>query len=168
MRFPLRPLLIPTSPPTPLGVEATYLLPPSKGKQSLLAFFSPLLMRFSGLPRSQRVPPSPPPPTRPPLPIQRRPLDVEATYRRPPSEGKHFLLDRRCPFLTLFQRFLALFCVCRHRTTLEPPSATLRSPPRPLATPSILVSNFNMSRARSEPRPREMFDFSCAAFADDC
>ena len=150
---PLSPYVVfpfmPTSPPTPLGVEATYLLPPSKGKRSLLAFFSTLLMRFSGSPRSLRVPPPPPPPMRSPLALPRRPLDVEATYRRPPSKGKHFLLDRRCPFLTLFQRFLALFCVCRHRTTLEPPSATLKSPPRALAAPSILVSNFSMSRAET-------------------
>ncbi|KAL1698837.1 hypothetical protein EV121DRAFT_296764 [Schizophyllum commune] len=49
-------------------VEATYLLPPSKGS-----------------PRSLRVPPPPPPPMRSPLALPRRPLDVEATYRRPPS-----------------------------------------------------------------------------------
>ena len=104
---------------------------------------------------------------RSPLALPRRPLDVEATYRRRPSKGKRFLLDRRCPFLTFTQRFLALFSACRHRTTLETPSATPKSPPRPVATPSILVSNFNMSRARSEPRSREMFDFACAAFADD-
>ncbi|KAL1711326.1 hypothetical protein EV715DRAFT_298263 [Schizophyllum commune] len=70
IRFPLRPFLIPASPPTLLGVEATYLFPPSKGP-----------------PRSQRVPP-------PPLHLcvalrqtASPPLGVEATYRRPPSKG---------------------------------------------------------------------------------
>ncbi|KAL1711313.1 hypothetical protein EV715DRAFT_298290 [Schizophyllum commune] len=49
--------------------------------------------------------------------------------------------------------FFALLSTYRRRATLDPFSATPKSPPRPLATPSILVSNFNMSRARSEPRP---------------
>ena len=104
---------------------------------------------------------------RSPLLYSVAPLDVEATYRRPPSEGKRFLLESRCPFLTFLQPFFALLSACRHRTTLETPSATPKSP-RPLATPSILVSTFDTSRARSEPRPREMFDFLCAAFAYEC
>ena len=86
-------------------------------------------------------------------------LGDEHMYRRPPSKGKHFLLDSRCPFLTFSQPFFTLPSSCRRRTTLEPPSATLKSPPRPLAVPSILVPNFNMSRARSEPTSREWFDF---------
>ncbi|KAL1697683.1 hypothetical protein EV121DRAFT_298189 [Schizophyllum commune] len=49
------------------------------------------------------------------------------------------------------RRLLAFLSSFRRPTTLYPPSATLKSPPRPLTTPSILVSNFNMSRARSEP-----------------
>ena len=53
----------------PPFAEATYLRPPSKGKRPLLAFFSTLLTRFSGPPRTDRVqasplalPTSPPPP----------------------------------------------------------------------------------------------------------
>ena len=138
MRFPLRPLLIPTSPPTPLGVEATYLLPPSKGKRSLLAYFSPLLMRFSGSSRSQRFPP-PPPPT---LAIPRHPLGDEATYRRPASEGKRFLLESRCPFLTLFfspsPPFSPRGDVGRrqspHRRSSRAPLAP--SPPPPFSSPT--------------------------------
>ncbi|KAL1671162.1 hypothetical protein EV122DRAFT_285254 [Schizophyllum commune] len=89
-----------------------------------------------GSPRSLRVPPPPPPPMRSPLALPRRPLDVEATYRRPPSKALPH------PFLR------------------SPPSDDVRDPlgdalepTSPLAAPSILVSNFNMSRARSEPRP---------------
>ena len=63
MCSPLRPSphLRPPSPyrVAPLGVEATYHRPPSKGKRFLLTFFSTLLMHFSGPPRSQRVPSSP-------------------------------------------------------------------------------------------------------------
>ncbi|KAL1749796.1 hypothetical protein FB107DRAFT_280301 [Schizophyllum commune] len=65
--------------PTPLGVEATYHRPPSKGS-----------------PRSLRVPPPPPLPMRSPLAFPRRPLDVEATYRRPPSAGPFFALFCVC------------------------------------------------------------------------
>ena len=90
-----------TSPlPRNLGppfAEATYLRPPSKGKRPLLAFFSTLLTRFSGPPRTERVPPSPLVPPRytasPPTP-----LGVEATYRRPPSEGQGLLFDFQSPF----------------------------------------------------------------------
>ncbi|KAL1670859.1 hypothetical protein EV122DRAFT_285707 [Schizophyllum commune] len=71
--FPLRPSPHMRSPsrftassPTPLGVEATYRRPPSKGP-----------------PHSQHVPPSPPPPTRPPSPYRVSPLGVEATPSSP-------------------------------------------------------------------------------------
>ena len=47
----------PTRNPSPPFAEATYLRPPSKGKRPLLAFFSTLLTRFSGPPRTECVPP---------------------------------------------------------------------------------------------------------------